>query len=222
MQINSPAVIQQKILETKFLPLFTSDKIDVCKTVLYAAFNAGIRGFEFTNRHQNSFVIFKELEKICSAELPGMQLGIGTIKNAEQAQQFIDAGAHFLVSPLLLQEIADVVKAANILWIPGCATASEIGCAENWGLNFVKIFPAKQLGGPAFIKAMKEVFPKMHMLATGGVEPTRADLQSWFNAGTDAVGIGSKLFSKELIEANDEKKLTANIVHLNNYIAKSN
>ncbi len=218
MSTKSSVNIQQSILQQKFLPLFTSSQFDEYRRVLQSCYDNNILAFEFTNRLSDSLTLFKQLKKICIEELPGMLLGVGTIKNAEQAKEFIDAGAEFLVSPLLLKEIADAAQAADILWIPGCATPTEVGTAENWKLKLIKIFPARQLGGPAFIKAIKDVFPHMLLMATGGVEPTQPDLQSWFNAGVAAVGIGSKLFPKELLQKENREKLHKHVEQINFFI----
>lgn len=186
--------IAQMIHQTGFVPLFTHADADTCRKVLKTSYEAGVRLFEFTNRNTNSFDIFIQVRKYCREELPDMILGIGTIKNKQQAEQYLNAGADFLISPLILEEIRTVADAHQKLWIPGCATPSEIGLAENWGIDMVKIFPAKQLGGPAYIKAVKAVFPAMQFVATGGVEPSTEDLGKWFEGGVAAVGIGSQLF----------------------------
>lgn len=206
---------QQQLIEqveaTGFMPLFTNADAEICKKVLKASYEGGIRLFEFTNRNASALEIFKMLRQYCDEHLPGMALGIGTIKNAKQAQQFIDAGADFLISPLILEEIYEVSSRHNKLWMPGCATPTEIGMAENWGIELVKIFPAKQLGGPAFIKAVKAVFPAVKYLTTGGVEPAREDLEKWFAAGTDAVGIGSQLFPPDWLASDQYENVTEQI-----------
>lgn len=206
--------IIQEVSASGFMPLFTHTNLDTCKKVLEASYAGGVRLFEFTNRNPNSFEIFTELRKFCDNELPEMVLGIGTIKNGEQARKFIDAGTDFLISPLILEEIHKVTSDAKKLWMPGCATPTEIGTAENWGLQLVKIFPAKQLGGPAYIKAVKAVFSSLKYLTTGGVEPNKGDLQKWFSAGTDAVGIGSQLFPADWLANNEYDKVTGQIISI--------
>ena len=215
-----PQQIASLVQQTGFIPLFTHTDIGICRNVLKASYDAGVRIFEFTNRNANSFDIFIEFRKYCSEQLPGMVLGIGTIKNAQQANQFIHAGADFLISPLILEEIQQVAAAHKKLWIPGCATASEIGLAEYWGLDTVKIFPARQLGGPGFIKAVKAVFPNMRFVATGGVEPTDEDISNWFKGGVAAVGIGSQLFPAEWLANGELALVTNHIKKIIQYIEK--
>ncbi|MBX2922859.1 MAG: bifunctional 4-hydroxy-2-oxoglutarate aldolase/2-dehydro-3-deoxy-phosphogluconate aldolase [Chitinophagaceae bacterium] len=209
------------VKQTGFMPLFTHTDVMVCKNVLQASYNAGVRLFEFTNRNENSFDIFTALRKFCSESLPGMILGIGTIKNGQQAEQFIHAGADFLISPLINEEIHKQASKHKKLWMPGCATASEIGMAENLGINIVKIFPAKQLGGPAFIKAVKAVFPNVQLMATGGVEPTEDDIAAWFKSGVAAVGIGSQLFPPDWLNSGQYDKVTAHVKNIIEYIQKA-
>lgn len=207
MTILKPSEIQSCILQEKFIPLYTHTDLEVCKNVMHICYKNGIKVFEFTNRHTNSFEIFIKLKQYRDAELPEMIIGIGTIKNASQAKRFIEAGADFLISPVVLEEIQKVCKKEKILWIPGCATPSEVCLAENWNLSLVKIFPAKQLGGPSYIEAIKAVFPKMQFMATGGVEATREDVQKWYNSGVSTVGLGSQLFPKELVKEKAYEKM---------------
>ncbi|HRQ52142.1 MAG TPA: bifunctional 4-hydroxy-2-oxoglutarate aldolase/2-dehydro-3-deoxy-phosphogluconate aldolase, partial [Agriterribacter sp.] len=86
-----PQQIALLVKQTGFIPLFTHTDMNICRNVLQSSYDAGVRLFEFTNRNANSFDIFIELRKYCSEALPGMMLGIGTIKNAQQADQFIRA-----------------------------------------------------------------------------------------------------------------------------------
>lgn len=216
-----PQQIASLVEQKGFMPLFTHISEDLCRNVLKASYDAGVRLFEFTNRNANSFDIFIALRKYCNDHLPGMVLGIGTIKNAQQAEQFIHAGADFLISPLILEEIQHVAAKHKKLWIPGCATASEIGLAEHWGIDTVKIFPARQLGGPPFIKAIKAVFPHMRFMVTGGVEPTEEDIGNWFKGGAAAVGIGSQLFPPNWLENNQYTLVTDHIKKIIRYIEKA-
>lgn len=215
-----PNKILKIITEERFLPLFSSTDIEESKKVLNACYQSGIRVFEFTNRYPNSPQLFSQLKKYCETSLPGMLLGIGTIKNAAQAKEYIDIGADFLISPLVLKEIFLIAQKQNMIWIPGCATATEIGMAENLEIKLVKIFPARQLGGPAFIKAVKSVFPDIMMIATGGVLPEEDDLHLWFDSGVTSVGIGSQLFPIEILNDSNTQKLEKHLVKIRQLINK--
>lgn len=217
----SPHQIAQLVKQTGFVPLFTHKDIHTCRKVLKASYDAGIRLFEFTNRNLNAYDIFVELRIYCNEHLPEMALGIGTIKNAQDAERFIQAGADFLISPLISEEIQEVASTYKKLWMPGCATPSEIGLAERWGIETVKIFPANQLGGPGFIKAVKAVFPNMNFVATGGVEPSAENIDSWFKNGVTAVGIGSQLFPSEWLQNDQYDLVTGHIKKIMQFIEKA-
>jgi 2-dehydro-3-deoxyphosphogluconate aldolase/(4S)-4-hydroxy-2-oxoglutarate aldolase len=149
--------------------------------------------------------------KVRDAELPGLYLGIGTIKNAAQAEAFVAAGADYLISPGLVAEVAEVAKKHDILYVPGAMSPSEIIAAENMGLTFVKLFPGNILG-PGFVSAVKEVFPALKFMATGGVELEEGNLKAWFDSGVAAVGMGSKLITKKLLEEKNYEQLAADTV----------
>ena len=189
--------IVSALLEQRLLPLFYHDDASTCIHILQALYRAGIRLVEYTHRGPNALANFSAL-KNAAQDMPGLQLGIGTIKNPGQAESYIAAGADFIVCPTTEPAVGAVVAAAGLLWIPGCMTPTEIGRAEAAGAQLVKIFPGNTLG-PSFISAIKDLFPGMLFMPTGGVEITRDNLKSWFDAGVCAVGMGSKLVSGSLV-----------------------
>ena len=138
--------------------------------------------------------------------MPGMFLGIGTIKTRKAAKKFIDAGADFIICPTVNTNVAKEVKAAGLLWIPGCMTPTEISVAEEAGATLVKIFPGNILG-PSYISSIRELFPDVRFMPTGGVEVDEKNLKSWFASGVVAVGMGSKLVTKEMMLAKDYDKI---------------
>src|SRR6478609_4507667 len=186
---------------TGIVPLFTHDNPDDAKQVLEAAYRGGIRAFEFTNRRKNSFEVFEHLLSVAKG-YPDLMLGIGTIMDGATTKKFIDAGAHFIISPILKLEMAEVCHAHDKLWIPGCATLTEIVTAKEHGAGVIKVFPGSVLG-PGFISSIMPVVPDLKLMITGGVEPNEKNLSSWFNAGAFCVGLGSQLFTKEIIEQNN-------------------
>lgn len=194
--------IVEAICEQGLLPLYFHADTAVSENILIALFNAGIRVVEYTNRGPAALENFKTLLQLRNDKMPGMLLGIGTIKNLHEATLYHEAGADFLISPCFSVEIMDYVKAESITWIPGCMTPSEINQAEQNGLPFVKLFPGNLLA-PDFMTAIRPLFPHMKFMPTGGVSLEEENLQDWFSAGVSAVGMGSKLISKELIAQQD-------------------
>jgi 2-dehydro-3-deoxyphosphogluconate aldolase / (4S)-4-hydroxy-2-oxoglutarate aldolase len=200
--MSNKETILKLIPEQGILPLYFYKDTQVTLEVLKALYSAGVKTVEYTNRGEAALNNFKEMRKLCDSELKGMYLGVGTIKNGEQAQAFIDAGADYIISPGLVPSAAAVADKNNMLWVPGCMTPTEIIAAEALGAKFVKLFPGNILG-PDFMSAIKELFPNLLFMPTGGVDTTKENMGGWFKAGVCAVGMGSKLISKQLLEAKD-------------------
>lgn len=197
MESNQQLIRQ--ISEQGLLPLFYHADADVCTDVVRALYVAGIRVVEFTNRGSQALGNLKRLHQLRLEELPDLIIGAGTITTADQANRFLDAGADFLVSPVFDNDVCDVAYLRKVLWIPGCMTPTEIHVATQAGIQLIKLFPGSVLG-PGFVSAIKELFPGMSFMPTGGVELNRENLKSWFDAGVCAVGLGSKLISKQLLD----------------------
>jgi 2-dehydro-3-deoxyphosphogluconate aldolase/(4S)-4-hydroxy-2-oxoglutarate aldolase len=197
----------QLIPQQGILPLFFHKDAEVSIQVLKALYNAGIRAVEYTNRGEAAFANFKLMKQLCESEMKDLYLGIGTMKNAEMAKTFIDAGADYLICPGWVPEVAEVADQHDMLWVPGCMTPSEIIAAENKGARMIKLFPGNVLG-PGFMSAIKELFPQLLFMPTGGVELDRDNIAGWFKAGVCAVGMGSKLITKPLLEAKQYNQIT--------------
>jgi 2-dehydro-3-deoxyphosphogluconate aldolase/(4S)-4-hydroxy-2-oxoglutarate aldolase len=197
----------QLIPRQGILPLFFHKEAEVSLQVLKALYNAGIRAIEYTNRGEAALANFKLMKQLCESEMKDLYLGIGTMKNAEMAKTFIDAGADYLICPGWVPEVAEVADQHDMLWVPGCMTPSEIIAAENKGARMIKLFPGNVLG-PGFMSAIKELFPQLLFMPTGGVELDRDNIAGWFKAGVCAVGMGSKLITKPLLEAKQYDQIT--------------
>jgi 2-dehydro-3-deoxyphosphogluconate aldolase / (4S)-4-hydroxy-2-oxoglutarate aldolase len=190
---------------TGLVPLFTHDNADEAQLVLEAAYKGGVRVFEFTNRRKNSFEVFSQLVKQ-REKYPDLMLGIGTIMDGATTKKFIDAGADFIISPILKLEMAEVCKQHDKHWIPGCATLTEIVTAKEHGAEVIKVFPGSVLG-PGFISSIMPVVPDLQLMITGGVEPNEKNLSAWFKSGAMCVGLGSQLFTKDIIETKNWSQL---------------
>ncbi|MDR3286203.1 MAG: bifunctional 4-hydroxy-2-oxoglutarate aldolase/2-dehydro-3-deoxy-phosphogluconate aldolase [Prevotellaceae bacterium] len=189
------------------VPVFYHSDIDVAKNVVKACYEGGIRVFEFTNRGEFAHEIFSELSKFTAKECPELILGIGSVIDAPTAAIYIQLGANFIVSPLFNPDIVKVANRRLIPYIPGCGSVSEIGFAQEMGCDLCKIFPGDVLGAN-FVKALKAPMPWTMLMVTGGVKPEETNLKTWFDAGVTCVGIGSNLFPKEVITANEWEKIT--------------
>jgi len=190
--------VSDAIVKQGMLPLyFNADETTSIET-LRALYSAGIMALEYTNRGDAALANFKKMVEVRNAEMPGLLLGVGTIKNMQHTIDYMNAGADFLVSPGFVKEVADYAVANDIFYAPGCMTPSEIIAAENAGVKFIKLFPGNMLG-PSFLSGIKDIFPKLLFMPTGGVDTTKENIEGWFKAGVCAVGMGSKLVSKEVM-----------------------
>ena len=135
--------------------------VDLCASLL----RGGISCIEITFRTDAA------AEAIAHAvEVEGMLVGAGTVLSAEQARLAAGAGAAFAVAPGTDDEVIAACDELALPFFPGVATPSELGHALRLGRTAVKVFPAAQLGGPAFLRAVSATFPKARFIPTGGVD----------------------------------------------------
>ena len=136
-----------------------------------------------------------------------MTMGVGSVVDPATAALSIQLGANFVVGPLFNPEISKVCNRRLVPYTPGCGSVSEIGFAQETGCDLCKVFPGDVLG-PSFVKGLKAPMPWSNIMVTGGVKPTRENLEGWFKAGVTCVGMGSNLFPKEVIAAKEWSKIT--------------
>lgn len=184
------------ISQNGIVPVFYHQDAATCKKILKAVYDGGVRIFELTNRGDGAHKVFEELLAYAQASLPEMILGIGSVVDAGTTSLYIQLGANFVVSPIVNAEMAATCNRRKIPWMPGCGSLTEISYSETLGADIVKIFPAQQVGGPEFIKAVKAPCPWSSIMPTGGVQPTAENLKQWLDAGAHCVGLGSQLFVK--------------------------
>ncbi len=192
----------QAIKDQGFLPLFYTDDVQVSIAVVKTLYRAGVRVVEYTNRGNAALANFKKLKDLQQNEMPDLFLGIGTIKNTTEAQVFLTAGADFVVCPVIAPEVGQLVHDKGLLWIPGCMSTTEINLAHQNQAGIIKLFPANILG-PGYLSSIKELFQGQLFMPTGGVALDHANIDTWFKAGVCAVGMGSKLISKEILDHQD-------------------
>ncbi len=197
-----------KLKSSPIVPVFFHADAVYARNILDACYAGGLRFFEFTNRGEAAFEVFGQLAKHAEAHCPGLQLGIGTIYTAEDAERFIGTGASFVVQPVTTAAVAAVCKKQGVPWIPGAMTLNEIWAAWQMGAAVVKVFPGNMVG-PDYIRALRGPMPDVPLMVTGGVEPTLESISAWLGAGAQAVGIGSQLFKGDF--SHDFSALRAHI-----------
>lgn len=203
--------VYSRMIETGVVPVFYHPDIEVARQVAAACVAGGCPILEFTNRGDHAWEVFTELERHCAKELPELILGVGSIVDPGTASLYINCGANFVVGPLLNPDVARACNRRKVPYSPGCGSASEISQAEELGCEIVKMFPGAEVGGPAFVKAVKGPCPWVSIMPTGGVDSTEASLKAWFDAGVSCVGMGSNLITKELLKAKDYQGLAEKI-----------
>ncbi len=203
--------VAQKMKETGMVPVFYHKDVEVCKEVVKACYNGGVRIFEFTNRGDFATLVFAELNKWTTDNCPELIMGVGSVIDEGTAAMYIALGANFIVSPLIDEGTAKVCNKRKIAWSPGCGSVSEIGKAHELGAEVVKIFPGMQVGGPSFVKAVKGPMPWTSIMPTGGVSPSEENLTEWFKAGVTCVGMGSQLLTSDIIKNKEFGKLEQNV-----------
>jgi 2-dehydro-3-deoxyphosphogluconate aldolase/(4S)-4-hydroxy-2-oxoglutarate aldolase len=202
------------------IPLFYEPNVETACKIAEACAAGGAPVLEFTNRGEKALPVFIELNIfIQKANLPVI-LGVGSVVDAPTAALFIAYGANFVVGPVFNPEISRLCHRRKIAYIPGCATASEISNAEEAGAEIVKIHPASNLGGPAFLKALLAPMPWSKIMASGGVEPVREDVQAWFKAGAACVGMGGSLMHKEWISSGNYDAIRDTVCSVEGWISE--
>ena len=194
----SRIMVASVMKETGLIPLFFHTDVELSKKVLKACYDGGARLMEFTARGDFAHEVFGELIKYAVSNLPGMIMGVGSVTDAAAAALYMSLGANFIVTPVLREDIAVVCNRRKVFWSPGCGTLTEISRAEELGCEIIKLFPG-DIYGPQFVKGIKGPQPWTSIMPTGGVEPSKDNLKSWFDAGVTCVGMGSKLISKEIL-----------------------
>ena len=196
-----------KIAAAPMVPVFYHTDQVVCKHVVKACYDGGVRAFEFTNRGDFAQEVFAELVKWADRECPELALGIGSVVDAPTAALYLQLGACFVVGPLFNPEVAPVCNRRLVPYCPGCGSVSEIGKAQELGCDLTKLFPG-DVYGPNMVKGLMAPMPWSKIMVTGGVAPEAENLKAWFKAGVFCVGMGSKLFPKDKVAAEDWQYVT--------------
>lgn len=182
----------------KFVPVVVIKEIEETDKILTALKNNGINTAEITFR---TACAAQAIEYACK-NYPEMSIGAGTVINAQQCREALNAGAQFIVSPGLSVTVAEVCKENDIPYYPGCVTPTEIMQALELGITTVKFFPANIYGGLKALKALSAPFPQVKFIPTGGVDRSNIDE---FLAFDKIEAIGGSFFVKESLDKMEEQ-----------------
>lgn len=187
------------IENTGILPAIRVPSADDALFAAAAVHHGGISVVELTMTVPGALDVLTKLKRI----FPELVVGAGTVTDAETANRCIDNGAAFLSSPGLDPEVVELAHKRGVLSIPGALTPTELMMAERAGADIVKIFPCAQLGGPAYLRALKAPFPHLHLLASGGVNQLTAE--GFLRAGAAALGIRQELIPDQAVARRNEE-----------------
>ncbi|HAM72336.1 MAG TPA: bifunctional 4-hydroxy-2-oxoglutarate aldolase/2-dehydro-3-deoxy-phosphogluconate aldolase [Verrucomicrobiales bacterium] len=200
--------VLQRIIDQALVPVFYHPDAPVGCRVIAACAAGGSTVFEFTNRGDHAIDVFQTLIQNTRREHPSVILGAGSIVDEATAALYAAQGANFIVGPSFNPAVARFCNRRKIPYLPGCATLTEIGVAEEAGVEIVKLFPCEAAGGPGFVKAALGPTPWTRIMPTGIESVTRESLGAWIKAGAVALGLGRALFPKEALDSGNYELVT--------------
>jgi len=181
------------------------------KNILPVYFKSGFNSVEITMNSTKAVEIIKSSVK----EFPEMNIGAGTVCTMEELDLACDAGASFIVSPILSIEIIKKSIERKVAVFPGALTPSEIFKAHSLGATAVKVFPITSFG-PKYVKDLMAPLENMKLIPVGGV--SKNNIREFFENGSYGVGMASSLFSKNLISKNSKRELSQHFKSILNEI----
>ena len=190
--------IRARISDIGIIPAVRLSSAEDARFAAEVIYSSGIPIVEVTMTVPGAVAVISQLAKQNSALI----VGAGTVLDAETAQECLDAGVAFITTPGFDLEIVNFAVKHRTVVFPGAMTPGEIMAASKAGSDLVKIFPCAQLGGPGYIRALKAPFPKVALIASGGVNQDNAT--DFIRAGAVAVGIGRDLIHPDAIKRRED------------------
>jgi len=197
--------VRERIMEIGIVPVVRASSPAEACLAADAVCQGGIPIVEITMTVPGALDVIRELVKNCGSDV---LIGAGTVLNAQAAQNCLDAGAQFLVSPGLNVQTVDLAVRERKLIMAGALTPTEVMAAWDAGADFIKVFPCGQVGGAKYIKALKGPFPQIPFIPTGGVNLNTA--AEFLEAGCVALGIGGELVQADALKANKPEIIAEN------------
>jgi len=209
--------VLSRILESGVVAVIRMKDTNRLLKVIEAVRQGGVKSIEITMTVPGAVAIIRHLS---TAVPPDVLIGAGTVVDEETANQVIDAGAAFVVGPVLNLGVISLCRRRDVAVMPGCYTPTEILTAWNAGADIIKVFPATSLG-PKYFKDLRGPFPDIRLMPTGGV--TIDNVGEWITAGACAVGVGSDLLDKKAIDEERYEVLTERASRMvQNFLAAKN
>jgi len=177
------------------------------KSVMETSFSSGLQAIEITMNTDDALnIVSSNISHVPSGKL----LGMGTIRNLDEAKKAVDAGAMFLVTPNTDTEVIDYAKDKSVPVIAGALTPTEVYNAWSAGADMVKVFPCRPFG-PEYIKELRGPFEQIPLVAVGGI--TLNNIADYFAAGVRGVGAGTSLFGRQALKNRDLAHIARNVTN---------
>ena len=199
-------MIVERLKQHPIIPVLRKVPYEKSQSIIKALYDGGIRAVEITMESVGAESIIQETLEAFPEDL---LVGAGTVLSNGDCQRAIEAGAQFIVSPVLDETVMQYALEQNVPFIPGVFTPSEMVEAHNGGAAMIKLFPASVLG-PAFIKDVQGPLSHIDIMTTGGI--TMETASTYLDVGAKLVGAGSALVRKDLVASNDWAGLTAETI----------
>lgn len=194
--------VLNEVLDSGLVAIIRAPSSELLVDVAKAIYEGGIRAIEVTLTVPNALEIIAEVNRQIGDKIV---LGAGSVIDSETARAAMLAGAEFIVSPVVKEDVIRCCKRYGKAVMPGAFTPTEILTAWEAGADVVKVFPAN-IGGPGYLKSVKAPLPQVRLMPTGGVN--LETLESFMDAGACAVGLGSSLVTKEILASGDMNQLS--------------
>jgi len=202
--------ILKEILDTKIVAIIRLPSSAPVFNTAMALKEGGIKAIEITMGTPNAL---GEIEKLAKQE--GVLTGVGSVTDPQMVEEAINAGAQYIVTPATQKAVIQKAHNMGKPVLSGALSPTEILQAYQWGADIIKLFPANIFGMPYF-KAVKAPMPDIPIMPTGGI--TIENAAEWLSAGAVALGVGSTLVNKQLIDKNDFKAITQIAIHMRNAV----
>ncbi|WP_157950896.1 bifunctional 4-hydroxy-2-oxoglutarate aldolase/2-dehydro-3-deoxy-phosphogluconate aldolase [Peribacillus acanthi] len=193
MQTYGVSDVLEKLSDYKIVPVIRANSSDIAYTAIKLLKSVGFQTAEITMTVPGATDLMKEFSKD-----QDLLIGAGTVVDLRAAEECINAGARYIISPFIVEGLPELCREAGVACIMSGLTPTEIHTAWSRGSSAVKVFPANSIGGPGHLKAMKTVLPTIPLVPTGGVN--LSNINEYLGAGASFVGVGNDLVNTSMLE----------------------
>lgn len=196
----SETAVRDALQAMRVIPVLRLAAREAAASAVDCLIEAGFQTVELTLTTPDAVALIAELKRRSQDFL----VGAGTVLDLDRAQECLDAGADYLVSPCLVPGMAELTRVRGAAMLMGGFTPTEVLAAWRDGAQIVKVFPASS-GGPSHLSALHAVFPEIPLCPTGGV--STANMLDYFKAGACAVGVGNNVIDQKALAAGDRAQV---------------